>query len=98
LPPPPPSIIWCVCCDNQAAAPRSTTRCVWLAFFNKGLHNPASASNASKDVHSQILQTKAGLETQQTKVKTSCVWLAAHRITTKLCRAVIWINTSGSVW
>jgi hypothetical protein len=36
-------------------------------FLDKGLHNPTSTS---KDVHSQLLQTKAGLETQQTKVKT----------------------------
>jgi hypothetical protein len=39
-------------------------------FLDKGLHNPASTS---KDVHSQLLQTKAGLETQQTKVKTRCI-------------------------
>jgi hypothetical protein len=35
-------------------------------FFNKGLHNPTSTS---RDVHSQLLQTKAGSETEQTKVK-----------------------------
>jgi hypothetical protein len=39
-------------------------------FLDKGLHNPASTS---KDVHSQLLQTKIGLETQQTKVKTRCI-------------------------
>jgi hypothetical protein len=39
-------------------------------FLDKGLHNPASTS---RDVHNQLLQTKAGLETQQTKVKTRCI-------------------------
>jgi hypothetical protein len=37
-----------------------------LLFFNNGLHNPASTS---RDVHSQKVQTKAGLGIHQTKVK-----------------------------
>jgi hypothetical protein len=37
-----------------------------LLFFNNGLHNPASTF---RDVHSQKVQTKAGLGIQQTKVK-----------------------------
>jgi hypothetical protein len=38
-----------------------------LLFLDKGLQNPASTS---RDVHNQLLQIKAGLETQQTKVET----------------------------
>jgi hypothetical protein len=36
-------------------------------FLDKGLHNPTSTS---RDVHNQLLQTKAGSDTQETKVKT----------------------------
>jgi hypothetical protein len=39
-------------------------------FLDKGLQNPASTS---RDVHSQLLQTTAGLEIQQTKVKTRSI-------------------------
>jgi hypothetical protein len=39
-------------------------------FLDKGLQNLASTS---RDVHSQLLQTKASSETQQTKVKTRSI-------------------------
>jgi hypothetical protein len=44
--------------------------CAQLSFFNKGLQNPVSTF---RDVYSQILQTTAGLEIQQTKVKTRSI-------------------------
>jgi hypothetical protein len=45
---------------------------IFLIFLDNGLHNPASTS---RDVHSQKVQTKAGSETQQTKVKTTPIFL-----------------------
>jgi hypothetical protein len=39
-------------------------------FFYKGLQNPTSTS---RDVHSLLLQTTAGSEIQQTKIKTRSI-------------------------